>query len=85
MRTFVQKDTPLALRIFPHNELSPQKLERGGHGRVEIFDQGNGVPVIPPHKRLLYALVLLLLRSHRFLHADARLVRALGRVGIHRG
>ena len=88
MRALVEEDAPLALGVFPDDELAAEELEGGGHGGIEILDERDGVPVIAPHEGLLAVLLLLLILLagvllERGRHAHARLAVLLGRVRVH--
>lgn len=53
MRAAVVERGPLAgVGVLPDDEVAVEELERGGYAGVEVLDEGNRVPVIPPHEPL---------------------------------
>lgn len=53
MGAAVVEGDPLAgFGVLPDDEVAVEELERGGEAGVEVLDEGDGVPVIPPHELL---------------------------------
>jgi hypothetical protein len=48
----VERDPLAGLGVLPDDEVAVEELERGGAAGVEVLDEGDGVPVIPPREPL---------------------------------
>jgi hypothetical protein len=48
----VERDPLAGLGVLPDDEVAVEELERGGAAGVEVLDEGDGVPVIPPRELL---------------------------------
>jgi hypothetical protein len=48
----VERDPLAGLGFLPDDEVAVEELERGGAAGVEVLDEGDRVPVIPPRELL---------------------------------
>lgn len=48
----VERDPLAGLGVLPDDEVAVEELERGGAAGVEVLDEGDRVPVIPPRELL---------------------------------
>jgi hypothetical protein len=86
----VERDPLAGLGVLPDDEIAVEELERGGAAGVEVLDEGDRVPVIPPRELLaglgrrrarLRLLLRRLTRGGRrrcHAHAGARTAHAAG-------
>ena len=44
----VERDPLAGLGVLPDDKVAVEELERRGAAGVEVLDEGNGVPVVPP-------------------------------------